>query len=316
MVKEGRIDNSQRSLALFLKSCGRAERQSVLEAGPNWTPMHDLLEELTGSVILAHPLKVRAIAEAKIKTDRIDAKILANLLRADLVPNAYVPGKSTREVKKVLRQRMFFVRLMTMTKNRIHTIIDMHPDIRAKIGTTDLFGSLGFNWLREVQLPEPERKLLDTELELLDYLKGLVRSSDRWVADFSKKDIRALLLKSIPGIGNFFAALIAVEIDDISRFRDPGKLASYAGLIPTLHQSGSKSYNGHITKQGNRFLRWALIEAVWPAIKADVGLKTHYEKIKNHKHANIAKVATARKITTIVYRVLTENRSYFPGRPQ
>lgn len=130
VVKEGRIGNSKESVENFLGKEYSEGASAVLEAGRNWTVMHDWLEEEVDEVKLAHPLKVRAIAEAKIKTDKIDAKTLAHLLRADLIPEAYVPGKDTRVVKNILRQRMFLVKLSTMVKNRIHVIIDRHPEVR------------------------------------------------------------------------------------------------------------------------------------------------------------------------------------------
>ena len=316
IVKEGRITNTMESLELFTKDLND-DYMAVLEAGPNWTVMHDILEEKAADVVLAHPLKVRAIAEAKIKTDRIDSNILAHLLRADLIPRAYVPAPDTRDAKRMVRQRIFFTKLQTMTKNRIHAIIDRNPQKRAELGeVTDLFGSLGKKWLAAVKLGKVDRALLDKDLELLAEIKTLIASSDRWIASFVKDDDRAKLLKTIPGIGNILAAIIALEIDDVRRFRDQGKLVSYAGLVPSLHQSGSKSYKGPITKEGNRYLRWAFVEAVWPAIRSDVSLKLYYEGIKAKKCANVAKVATARRIAMIAYRILSENRTYFPGRPQ
>lgn len=317
IVKEGRVGNSRESLVKFL---GKEEedRYAVLEAGRNWTVMHDWLEEEIEGVKLAHPKKVKAIAEAKIKTDKIDAKILAHLLRADLVPEAYVPKKNTRDVKNVLRQRMFFVKLSSMTKNRIHNILDRYPDIRGGIDLSDLYGKQGMEWLKTVELPKEARKLLAEELELLEYLKGKIKISDSVVAYLGSKDKRARRLMTIPGIGKFFALLIAVEIDDIKRFRNKSKLASYAGLIPSVHSSADKTFYGKIVSHGNKHLRWAFIEAVWPAIKKDLRLRELYDKIKQRKKVNIAKVAVARRLCEIAYRVLAEDRDYianYSGRP-
>jgi transposase len=316
IIKEGRISNSKECLKKFLNNPhGCQDSQAVLEAGLNWTVMYDWLEEETGEVKLAHPLKVKAIAEAKIKTDKIDAGVLAHLLRCDLVPEAYVPGKETRIVKNVLRQRMFLVRLSTMVKNRIHTIIDRHPEVRNQIDSSDLFGSQGKRWLKEVELPRKERKLLDNELRLFNFLEERVKASDSWVIALGKKDPKVRQLMSIPGIGKFFALLISTEIDDIERFRTSSKLASYVGLIPSTYSTGNKTFHGRITKQGNKYLRWAFIEAVWPAIRKDLSLRIYYEKIKARKGANHAKVATARRLLKIVYQVLSQERNYFPGRP-
>ncbi|MBM3708453.1 MAG: IS110 family transposase [Actinobacteria bacterium] len=226
VVKEGKVSNNQGSVYRFLGEKYRQGTSAVLEAGRNWTVMHDWLEEAVDEVTLAHPVKVKAIAEAKIKTDKIDAKILAHLLRTDLVPKAYVCDKDTRKVKNILRQRIFLVKMQTMVKNRIHTIVDRHPDIRGTLEFSDLFGKQGMEWLRIAPLPKEDRKLLDEELDIMKYLKEKIASSDNWVVSLGKKDKRVELLMTIPGIGKFFALLIVNEIGDIARFRNKNKLAS------------------------------------------------------------------------------------------
>jgi len=318
VVKEGRVNNTQEALKRFFGNSDEPKK-AVLEAGRNWTVMHDWLEEELGEVKLAHPKKVKAIAEAKIKTDKIDAKILAHLLRADLIPEAYVPKPETRAIKNVLRQRMFFVKLSSMTKNRIHNIIDRYPSLRNQINPSDLFGKQGLEWLRGLDLPNKvDKKLLDEEMNLLSYLTERIKSSNSWITKLGEEDNRVKLLMTIPGIGKFFALLIVSEIDNIERFRNKDKLASYAGLIPSVRSSADRTFYGKIVSHGNRYLRWALIEAAWPAIRKDLHLKLVYQKIRQRKNPNIAKVAVARRLSTIVYRVLSEKRTYitnYPGRP-
>lgn len=310
VVKEGRVVNTKEAVNKFLGKEYTKDTSAVLEAGRNWTVMYDWLEEELDEVKLAHPLKVKAIAEAKIKTDKIDAKTLAHLLRCDLVPEAYVCDKDTRVVKNILRQRMFLVKLATMVKNRIHLIIDRHPEVKNQIDLLDLFGKQGLEWLKLVALPKEDRKMLDGELDLLTFLNDKIDTSNQWVTSLGKDDLRVKLLMTIPGIGKFFALLIATEIDQISRFRDKNKLASYAGLIPSVHASADKVFHGRIVKHGNKYLRWALIEAVWPAIRKDLSLREYYESLKARKGANQAKVAVARRLSIIVYRVLSQHRTY------
>lgn len=310
VVKEGRVVNTKEAVNKFLGKEYTKDTSAVLEAGRNWTVMYDWLEEELDEVKLAHPLKVKAIAEAKIKTDKIDAKTLAHLLRCDLVPEAHVPDKETRVVKNILRQRMFLVKLATMVKNRIHLIVDRHPEVKNQIDLADLFGKQGLEWLKLVALPKEDRRMLDGELDLLTYLNERIDASNHWVTDLGKDDPNVKLLMTIPGIGKFFALLIATEIDDITRFRDKNKLASYAGLIPSVHASADKVFHGRIVKHGNKYLRWALIEAVWPAIRKDLSLREYYESLKARKGANQAKVAVARRLSIIVYRVLSQHRIY------
>jgi len=262
VIKEGRINNTKGSLRNFLNGeVAPDSTQAVLEAGRNWTVMYDWLEQEVDRVRLAHPAKVKAITEAKIKTDKIDAGTLAHLLRSDLLPEAYVPSKEARQAKNILRQRMFFVGVQTMVKNRIHGIVDRYPEIRTEFNKTDLFGKQGKQWLRGVKLPQHSRRLLDQELKLLEAVGERIKASD----------YRIKRLKTIPGIGRFFATLITHEIDDVNRFRNEKKLHAYVGLIPSTYASRSRVFYGRITKHGNKWIRWALVEAVWPAIRKDLG---------------------------------------------
>jgi len=238
----GTVNNTKEEVQRFLEPYRPG--MAVVEATRNWGLIYDWLDEVLDDVTLAHPLKVKAIAEARIKTDKISADILADLLRAGLLPRAYAPSKQTRELKNVLRQRMFFVRVQTMVKN------------------------------------------------------------------LAKGDARARLLKSIPGIGPFFSVLILYEIDEISRFRDEKKLCAYAGLVPSTHASGGKVFHGRITKTGSKWLRWAAIEAAQTAVRSDSEFHAYYQRIRIRKGTNAAKVATARRLLTIVYRLLRQGRFY------
>jgi len=316
VVKEGQIANSQQALAAFLEQTAEPA-SAVVEAGRNWPVMYDWLEQLVEEVTLAHPAKVRVIAEAKVKTDRIDSRMLAQLLRADLIPAAYVPGVVTREQRRRLRQRMFLVRVSTMVKNRIHTLIDRHPELsREAGGWSDVFGKAGRAWLKRLELPAAEADILRTDLALLAALEQHIKHSNRWVSQLAKQDERAKLLATIPGIGDFFAVLLAVEIDDVGRFLRAEKLCAYAGLVPSTYASGGYVHHGRITKQGNKWIRWACIEAVYPAIRQDGDLAALYGRLKVSKGANVAKVAVAKRLLTIAYRVLTERRPYRPATDQ
>jgi len=175
---------------------------------------------------------------------------------------------------------------------------------------SDLFGKSGMKWLAQVELPVQERRLLNGELELLSLLNDRIKGSDRWLSELAKDNKEVNLLRSVPGIGLFLAVLIWAEIDGIERFSDPKKLASYAGLVPSTYSSGGKTYHGRLTKQGNKWIRWAVIEAALPATRSDYWLRSHYEQIKIKKGANLAKVAVARRLLVIVFRILKEKRSF------
>lgn len=314
ILKQGRFANHPRAVAGFLGEYAGEDCSAVLEATRNWCVMHDWLEDLTGQVTLAHPLKVRAIAEAKIKTDKIDATTLAHLLRSDLVPAAHVASPQARILKRLLRHRMFLVRVQTMVKNRIHTLLDRYPLIRAERKASELFTKMGIAWMRRVQVDKHDRFILDGELTFLEHLQEQIRQSDRYLAKVGRRDRRVRLLETIPGIGRAFALLLVSEIDDIRRFRKPKALHAYAGLVPSTYSSGGRTFHGRITRQGNKYIRWAMVEAVWPAIQKDVALNELYYRLSARKGANCAKVATAKRLLTIVYRVLSENREYRDGQ--
>lgn len=280
----------------------------VLEAGYSWGKMFDWLTEVADQVVLAHPYKVRAIAEARRKTDKIDSETLAYLLRADLIPEAYACTAEARSVKRVLRHRLFAVKVQTMVKNRIFALVHQHDLARPDV--TDLFGKVGMAWLSSLDLPEPDSSILTLDLGLLSTARGTIAASDGLLLELSRGDERVLWLRSIPGIGEFFSVLIRTEVDDIHRFRTPEKFVSYTGLAPSTYSSGGKTRHGPITKEGNKYLRWAYVEAVYPAVRKDASLRSFYERIKKRRGAKDAKVATARKLAVITWHILKEQRFY------
>lgn len=311
IIERQKVNNTRKSFEQVLESYSDHETKAVIESSWNWGLLYDMLSDYVDEVKVAHPLKVRAIAEARIKTDKISADTLAHLLRTDLIPECYARSKDSRRIQQVLRQRMFLVRLQTMVKNRIHSLIDRQENAREEALTyTDLFGAKGMQFLRSAELPALERKLLNEDLELLETLRLRIRSIESILEQLKENDDMVNRLKTIPGIGKFFAMLIRHEIDTIERFQTSDKLCAYAGLVPSTQSSGGKTYHGGIIKQGNKYLRWALIEAVVHGIQADSELRGYYESMKLKKGANSAKVATARRLLKIVYRVWKEKRFY------
>lgn len=308
-LRSGRVRNDRQSLGLFLERY-RENSHAVVEATRNWMVMYDWLDDICDDVVLAHPLKVKAIADAKIKTDKIDATVLAHLLRAELVPEAWAPGDKARELRLALRERMFYVRLRTMTKNRIVTVFDRYPEQTAQLKKlSDLFGKAGRQQLAAIEVSDIDRIQIDRGLEFIGDIDGRIKQSEATIRAMTKTNSNVKLLKTIPGIGEFFARLIEAEIDDIKRFRSPKKLAAYAGLVPSTYSSGGKTYHGKIVKQGNRWLRWAFVEAVAPAIAADPQLRARYEHLK-FRGANKVRVAIARKLLTIAFQILRDQRAY------
>ena len=285
IVRAGNVMNSKQNVRSFLEPFSN-KAHAVLEATRNWITMHDWLEDELEEVVLANPLRIKAIAEAKIKTDKIDASILSDLLRVDLIPKAHVPSPKARIMRQVLRERMFFVRLRTMTKNRIHTIFDRYPDEKRKLKSstqTDLFGSEGRKQLNMIKVSDSDRILINRELEFVDVLNNYIKESEKTIKEYSQSNKNVTRLKTMPGIGEFLARLIDAEIDDVERFRSSKKLAAYAGLVPSTYSSGGKTVHGRIIKGGNKWLRWAFVEAVIPAVRCDKYIRMEYERLKSKK---------------------------------
>lgn len=282
--------------------------RAVIEAGRNWGMMYDLLEELEIDTKVAHPLKVRAIADAKIKHDSIDAETLAHLLRADLIPEVHVPLRDVREQKNLLRHRLWLVKLQTMTKNRIHQLLDRNHVKPPKV--RNLFGKTGRRFLNDLDLSGIDTKLLKDHLDILDELHRHIKRTEDWIDEVLKDNPLIPILDTLPGFGKIFSALAALEIDDINRFPTEAKFASYCGLIPSTFASGGKVYHGDLIPTGNRWLKYVLIEAAWSSIRTSAYCRGYFERIKHRKDTNVAIVALARRLSEIAYKCLKEKRHY------
>ncbi len=309
IINSRRLDNTVVPFREFFSGLGGPSK-AVVEASRTWGVMYDLLDEIEDveSVTLAHPQKVRAIAEAKIKTDKIDAHILAQLLRVDLIPGAYIPSKDTRAYKEMIRQRVFLVRMRTRLKNRIHVLLDRtHVPLPS---VTDIFGKRGTDYLKKLQLNSLDGEILRENLELLEILNKLVKDAEKEIDRLIGSDPRVKLLRTIPGLGPILAAVIALEIDNIKRFPATPKLAAYAGLVPSTYASGGKVFHGRLLPMSNKWLRWAFVEAAWIAIRYSPYFKSFFESRKRHKGVHTAAVALARRLSDIVWHVLNEERPY------
>jgi transposase len=291
----------------------------VLEACWNWGRIYDLLQEIDGieQIVLAHPLKTRLIADAQIKTDALDAGALATLLRGDLIARAYVPSRATRQRKEVLRQRLYWARLRTRIRNRVHALIDRQRELTMP-QCSDLFGRKGMIALHKLTLAEPDATLLREELELLELVQNQIKAQEARIVELNAKDETTLRLQSIPGMGKILAAVAAAEIDRIDRFGSAAKLCAYAGLVPRTYASGGKVRQGPLLKSRNRWLQWAFIEAAWVAVGCSSYFGGLYRLHRARgKHANVAITIIARRMCQISWTLLKERRDFdetFPGR--
>jgi transposase len=267
----------------------------------------DMLEQLGMIVKLAHTAKTKAIAEERIKTDKISANVLADLLRTNLLPEAYRPPRHVRDSRQFMRYRLRLVRLRSSIKNSIHSILALHG---IQQPFTDLFGTKGREFLKQLILPDLYSTIVNHYLSLVDDLSTRINQVDALLRRKLKSDPQAQLLNTIPGIGVITAHMILAEIGDIRRFKNAHKLARYIGIVPSLHQSGQILYQGRITKQGNKYLRTAFVESAQTAIRLDPYLKYFFEKIKAKKGYGVAIVAVAHKLVKVTYKVLSCRITY------
>jgi transposase len=311
-LRQRRVNgNTASGFAQFFSELGEPSKV-VMEACWNWGWLYDLLGEIeqVDKVVLAHPYKTRLIAEAQVKSDRIDAQALATLLRGDLIAQSHAPSASTRARKHLLRQRLFWVRLRTMLRNRIHAILDRQHDL-ARPQLKNFFSRRGKNWLEEVQLPSAaDQPLLKQDLEVAELLEAKIKQ----IGQSQSEEER--LLESIPGIGPLFSSVIATEIDGIGRFHSSAKLAAYAGVVPTTHASGGRVFHGRLLWQYNKWLRWALIEASWSAIQFSGYFGAIYRNARARgKNRNVAISVVAHRLVKIIWLLLREQRPYTETLP-
>ena len=315
-VRTARLLNLRADIGAFIREVAPEGFLAVVEAGRASYGMADLLRELGGVVKMANPLQVKAIAHARIKTDKRDSRTLAQLLRADLIPEVYQRETWNREAQRVLRLRAFWISLRVQVRNKIRALLAQQPEeIRIAIEqrSGQLFGPKGQEFLGDLRLGDRDGEILRALLRGYQAFQAFQAESDQMVADLYRELPAAQLIDTAPGFATTFSVLVAVEIAEIRRFPRAEALHSYAGLVPSTYSSGARTYHGHIVT-GNVWLRWALIEAVYPAIRKDAGLSILYHRLARTKGPNVAKVATARRLLTILYRMLTENRPYVPYR--
>jgi len=259
-------------------------------------------------VVLANRLQTKAIAHGRIKSDTVDARILAHLLRADLIPECYVPPKEMREIRSLVRHRLSIVKLRSMTKNKVHALVDRNG---LKHEFSDLFGKSGVQWLKSLGLPQLDRLMLDNHLLLLESLDVQLERVDAEITRRATLDGDVRLLLSLTGVNVYTALLIKSEIGNVDRFPDGEKLCGYAGLVPSVSISGKYRRHGSITKEGSRWLRWIMVECVHTHLKYDTSITRAYHAIAERKGTRIAKVAAARRLLMCCYSVLQNRKPYY-----
>lgn len=279
----------------------------AMEATLYWAWLHDQLSAAGIAAVAAHPYQVKLIWQARCKTDPIDARKLADLLRTNLLPAIWVPDPEVRAQRKLLRGRAYLVRLRTSLKNRIHGHLTAE---NCRTAVTDLYGRAGRAWLQTITLSPMGRLQVDLLLEVVEALDERIGRLDDRVKRLVKEDPVAQRLQTWPGIGTFGAALLLAEIGTIHRFHSSRELAAYAGLTPSTQSSGDKTRHGSVGRAGSPWLKWILIEIVQSLKLAPGPVGQQYQKLLRSKGKAKATVAAARKLCCYLYWCLTEGWSY------
>ena len=306
IVKKRNLINNEEKILQFFISLDD-DTQVVIESTANWYWLYDLLTENGMDVVISNPLKTKAIASARIKNDKLDSHMLAQLLRADLLSTVYVSSRQNRQLKELLRHRSKLVRDTVRMKNRIHSIMAKN---NLSVSASDLFGCRGLEFLTHAPLPQYQRYQVDTYLNLYTQLKEQVEILTKKVKQQADLNPMAQLLMTIPGVGAITAMFMVAEIENISRFKTYRHLASYAGLVPRLDASADKQRMGRITKQGSPYLRTALVEAAQASTRTKSRLNLFFRRRVIRSGYQKAIVATAHKIVQYAFYILRDQRPY------
>jgi transposase len=275
--------------------------------------VHDVLERCGWEVEVADAQRVKGLAPLACKTDRIDAWVLAELSRRELVPAIWLPSFEQRGERERARWRLFLVRKRTALKQRVHAqlLAFGHP-----CPVSDLFGRRGRELLDRLRFPEPWRSGVLAAVTMIDDLECQITGIERDLKRLGADHRYVPLLTTVPGIAWVLGYTIAAEIGDIDRFASPGKLCGYTGLCPRVYQSGEVDRRGHLTKHGPRYLRWALMEAATNACKHPL-YRNRYQHTKRRlgkqRGPKVAQIQLARTLTEAIWHMLTRNQPFAPA---
>lgn len=311
---EGRIGVQPEDLRDWAAEFLKPDDQIALEATTNSDAIATMLREVVTRVVVSNPRKTRAIAEAKVKTDKVDARILAQLLAADFLPETWVADDETRRRRRLVARRVHLVKQRTRLKNQVHAILSRN--LVPTCPHADLFGGVGRRWLAKQALPADEQRSVDALLRQLDFHSEELTEVERDIAIDAIDDTVIARLMTVPGINVTVAMSVVAAVGDFSRFESPDRLVSYLGLNPSVSQSGDHpATHGRITKAGRGQARGMLVEAAFSASRAPGPLRAFYKRIKSRRGFQVATVATARKMTVLCWHLVTKGEDYAFARP-
>jgi transposase len=312
LVRSEQFPATPEGLSIFAATL-RPQDEIALEATTNTWAIHDTLAPHVAKVAIANPMKVRLIADAHLKTDAVDATVLAQLHRTHFLPEVWVPDERTRRWRSLLSHRQELTKVQTMWKNRVHSIL--HRNLVSAPPAGDLFGVTGRRWLAGVVLPIEQRVQLDSSLRLLDATRQERDQLDAVLSREAHGEPRLALLLTVPGLDLATGMTLLAAIGDVVRFKDPKHLVGYLGLCPRVYQSGDHTYHGRLTKAGSASARWMAIQAANLLVRTPSPFQHWFRKLKKAKGHNKAIVAIARKLVVLVWHLLTKHEPYRYAQP-
>ncbi|MFZ1012055.1 MAG: IS110 family transposase [Terracidiphilus sp.] len=299
-LRQAQVANDGSALRAWLRELD-GPRQVVVEASGFWPAFARAVGGETERLVMVHPQRVKAIAAARLKNDRVDSETLAHLSRADLLPEAWMADERTQQLRMLTRLRITLGRQRARARNQLQAVLHQEGFLKP---VADVFGKRGRAWLQGIELSAAARTVVDTWRGEVDCLDGLIAERTRELEQLAKADVRARWLQSVPGIGAYSAMVILAEIGDIQRFGNKRALASYAGLTPVVRESAGKRKRGGIGHHGSQTLRWIMLQAAQVAARYCPAAKDYYVRLRKRKPAQVAKIALAHKLLTAVWALL------------
>lgn len=289
-----RIDNDPINLARVVAAAGE-DAEVVLEATCGWYWAADMLAELGANIHLAHPLGLHWDTR-RVKNDVRDANALLDMLRLDMVPEAWIAPPPVRELRELVRYRAKLVMLRSGLKSQVQGVLAKEGVLTSRY---ELWGPKGAQLLDGLDLAPSYRARIESLCRLIEHYDTEIQSVGAEIAGWLDDDLGYQAIQAIKGVGPVLGAVFVAEIGRIDRFDSPDKLCSWAGLTPKHRESDTKVSRGGITKQGSRLVRWAAIEAI--SRERDTTVAALYARVKERRGTNVARVAAARKLLHLVY---------------
>jgi transposase len=308
----GRVKMAPDGLEALAASLEATDRVAMEVSGGAWEVAR-MLEPHVNRVIVVSPDDT-GIAQARTKTDRLDARTLASLLWKGGLEAVWMPDERARVVRRRLARREQLVRTRTRVKNEVHAVLMRR--LKGKPPCSDLFGVKGRKWLRRLSLPPEEAETVGAALRHIAFLDREIEQVERLVAKQMLTWPEAKRLMTVPGVNLIAAATFLAAVGDIARFRSSRKLVAYLGLDPRVRQSGDQpARSGSITKRGSVSARWALVEATWSVVGQPGPLRSFYLRVRARRGHGKAIVAAARKLAVLFWCMLTRGQNYAHQQP-